>query len=329
MASATRRFCFLVDPPRELRAKKDSTVALARAAAAAGIEVFLATIADLSQSEDGVFARARAASIADDDARWFEWKEPRPSSPMPLEFFSAVWMRKEPPVDSTFSAAARMLAAAEERGARVFNSPRALLGENEKTAIFRHARWIAPTLVSADAAQIAAFHRAHGGAIVKPLDGMGGRGVFYSPAGDRNLPVILETLGCGARPLMAQKFIPQARDGDLRVFAVAGAVAPFCLARVPRAEDHRGNLAAGARAEARPLPPQARRIAEDIAPRLARSGILFAGLDILGDYLTEVNITCPTGLRETRDQAGYDGASAVVAATLAAIDAAPAPARDG
>ena len=325
-----RRFCFLIDPPRGLRAKKDSTVALARATAAAGIEVFLATIADLSQRAEGVFARARAAAISDDDENWFEWKEQ--SAPAPLESFDAVWMRKEPPVDSTFAAAARMLADAEARGARIFNSPRALLGENEKTSIFRHSRWIAPTLVSSDAAQIAAFHREHGGAIIKPLDGMGGRGVFHSPADDRNLPVILETLGCGARALMAQKFIPQARDGDLRVFVIAGAVAPQCLARVPSADDHRGNLAAGARAEGRPLPARARQIAEDLAPRLARSGILFAGLDILGDYLTEVNITCPTGLRETRDQTGFDGAQAIVAATVAAIEAAPAiesvPARE-
>lgn len=303
------RLAFLTDPPASLNPKKDSSVALMRAAARGGDEVFVLEKSGLVAEPGRLSFVARPAVVAEDDGGWLTMSAPETRA---SEFFDAALLRLDPPLDAAFLHALLLL---EQSAAPVFNAPRALREFNEKLAILNFPGLIPPTIASAEAAALTEFHRRHRGAVFKPLDGMGGRGIYISPPGDRNLRAVLELLGDGGRQaLMAQAYVPEARDGDKRVFVVGGRPAKWMLARVPREDDHRGNLAAGGRAEARPLGPAERRIAEAVAPLLKQNGVVFAGLDVLGDRLTEINITCPTGLREVRDQTGDDLAVEVLQA---------------
>ncbi len=308
------RLLFVINSPERLNPRKDSTIALMRAAVRADCTVFDAEISGLGMDECGVFFTARRVQISESDSMW---RKVLDSQILRGGDLDAVFMRAEPPVDSRFAAATLLL---DESSAPVFNAPRALRERNEKLSIMRFPRRIPPTIVSADISAVAGFHAKHGGAVIKPLDGMGGRGVYVSPEGDKNLRAVVELLGGGGRNLlMAQKYIAAAREGDLRVFVIGGKPMPLMLARIPRADDHRANLAAGGEARAVPLSPAAKSIAEEVGPAVAAEGVLFAGLDIIGEYLTEINITCPTGLREVRDQTGEDFAEEVINAARARI----------
>ena len=303
------RLAFLIDPPASLNAKKDSSVALMRAAVRDGDEVYVAQTADLLAQAGGLFLSAKPAAVSEDDSRWLSLSK---SEARPSGFFGAMLLRLDPPMNSAFLHATLALDFSD---APVFNAPRALRGMNEKLSILNFPELIPPTIATASAAEIVAFHREHRGAVVKPLDGMGGRGVYVSPENDRNLRGVLETLGNnGGEMLTAQAYLPEARTGDKRVFVVGGEPAKWMLSRVPREDDHRGNLAAGGKAKALPLGKSERKIAEAVAPILEGAGIIFAGLDVLGEKLTEINITCPTGLREVRDETGDDIATDIISA---------------
>ena len=213
----------------------------------------------------------------------------------PLASFAAVLMRKDPPFDMEYVYSTYLLELAESEGAKVINRPRAIRDYNEKMAIARFPEFTAPTLVTRDAELISAFIDEHRDVILKPLDGMGGASVFRVKNDDLNRNVIIETIGClGARSVMAQRFIPEIVDGDKRIVLIDGEPAPFSLARIPKAGETRGNLAAGGRGVAQPLTPRDREIAEGVGSRLAADGLFVVGLDVIGDYLTEVNVTSPT-----------------------------------
>lgn len=297
------RLLFVVDPLAGLKPYKDSSVAMMRAAVARGHVVFAAEARHLTV-KDGI-ARAACAALevrSDDD-----WYGVTQTDDCALMDFDAVVMRTDPPVDIDYLLATHLLGIAEANGARVLNRPAALRDFNEKLAILNFPAFVAPTLVSADAADIGRFLAEHHDIIVKPLTEMGGAGIFRLTTADANRNAILETLTRrGGRAIMAQRYLPAIKDGDKRILLIDGEVVPWALARIPLAGETRGNLAAGGTARAQPLSARDREIAEALGPSLAARGLLFVGLDVIGDWLTEVNVTSPTCFREIKDQTGFD-----------------------
>ena len=244
---------------------------------------------------------------AKDDHEWFK---PQGKVQAALTEFDAVIMRTDPPFDMQYLYSTQLLTLAEQQGAKVFNSGQAMRDFNEKLAILNFARFTAPTLVSTRAADVRAFLAEHGDIIVKPLDGMGGMGIFRLTERDPNIGSILETLmRLDTRTIMAQRYIPEIVHGDKRILVIDGEVVPFALARIPQQGETRGNLAAGGRGVAQELSARDREIAEPLAPELKRRGILLAGLDVIGSHLTEVNVTSPTGFQEITKQKGFDVAA--------------------
>ncbi len=331
------RLLFVADPLESFRTYKDSTYAMMVAAHQRGHTIYACDTADLVAlprpgALDGPRGLASVAAhatrvelrndpatvAAADDASSYDgwtggtspavaWFERGPAALMALAGFDAIVMRKDPPFDLEYLYATQLLERAQSEGARVFNDPRALRDHNEKLAILEFAQFTAPTLVSRDPARLRAFVVEHGEAVLKLLDGMGGASIFRARADDPNLSVILETMHrFGARTVMAQRFLPQIAEGDKRVLLIGGEVVPFCLARIPAAGEARGNLAAGGTGVARPLSAQDRRIGQALAPILAARGLLLVGLDVIGDSLTEVNVTSPTCFREITTQTGFD-----------------------
>ncbi len=275
-----------------------------RAAQARGHAVWVCEVENLLLHKGEVSAAARRISLTDNDEDWYRKHE---SERRPLKSFAAVLMRKDPPFDLEYVVATWLLSAAVREGARVFNAPDAIRDHNEKLAIAEFARFTAPTLVTRDAARLQAFIDAERDVVLKRLDVMGGENIFRVRIDDPNRNVIVETMSQGgSRSVMAQRYIPEIVKGDHRVLLIDGKAVPHCLARIPKAGESRGNLAAGARGEARPLSPRQREIAEALGPTLAKRGLLLVGLDIIGDYLTEVNVTSPTCFREITDQTGFD-----------------------
>lgn len=305
------KLLFVVDPLTELKPYKDSSVAMMRAAAARGHAVFACEARQL-QVKNGI-ARTGCSMLevhADDD--WYRITDTHDCA---LQDVDAVIMRTDPPVDTDYLLATHLLGVAEANGARVFNRPAALRDFNEKLAILNFPAFIAPTLVSADAAEIGRFLAAHTDIIVKPLTEMGGAGIFRLTAADPNRNAILETLTHrGRRAIMAQRYLPAIADGDKRILLIDGEVVPWALARIPQAGETRGNLAAGGTARAQPLSARDREIAETIAPWAKAHGIFLAGLDVIGDCLTEINVTSPTGFQEITAQTGHDVAAQFIAA---------------
>ena len=239
---------------------------------------------------------------------------------MPLKDFDAILMRKDPPFDSEYFYATHLLQQAEREGARVFNKPAALRDHPEKLSIMEFPQFIGPTLVTRDEADIQRFHAEHGDIILKPLDGMGGMGIFRVGPDGMNLGSITETLNRhGAQSLMVQKFLPEIAQGDKRVLVIGGKPVPFCLARIPQGNEVRGNLAAGGKGVARPISERDREIAEALGPVLAARGLLLVGLDVIGDCLTEINVTSPTCFQEIFDQTGFNVAAMFVDALEAAL----------
>ena len=314
---------FIVDPLAKLKAYKDSTVAMMREAARRGHAIFACTLDELSYSA-GVRASAHRLRITQEADPWYE---DLGSEVAPLTAFDAVLMRKDPPFDVEFLNATLLLSRAVSEGARVINDPQALRDHNEKLAIAEFAQFIAPTLVTRDIGLIRQFHREHGDIVVKPLDGMGGAGVFRLTATDSNLNSILETITAqGTRTVMAQRYIPEIVEGDKRILLIAGEAVPHCLARIPAPGESRGNLAAGGTGRAQPLSDNDRRIAAALGPVLAARGLLLVGLDVIGDNLTEVNVTSPTCFVEITEQTGFNVAAMFVDALEKEV-AAPGRAR--
>jgi len=306
------QFLFIIDPLPEFKAYKDTTVTMMRAAQSRGHSVFVCEQPGIAWRAGGVTAETTRLSLTDNDQDWYRADG---HARRRLAEFDAVLMRKDPPFDLEYVTSTWLLSAAEREGARVFNSPAAIRDHNEKIAITEFPQFVAPTLVTRDPRQIHAFVDEQQDVVVKRLDTMGGENIFRVRGGDPNRNVIVEIMAQGgARSVMAQRYIPEIVDGDKRVIMIEGEVVPYCLARIPKAGESRGNLAAGARGEARPLTPRDREIAEALGPALAARGLLFVGLDVIGDWVTEVNVTSPTCFREIQDQTGFDVAGMYIEA---------------
>ncbi|HDR9188453.1 TPA: glutathione synthase [Burkholderia vietnamiensis] len=303
---------FIADPLDRFKIYKDSTYAMMAEAARRGHAIYTCQPHQLAWTGSGVEADVQRVTIVGDtaDLHRHPWYEAAAHESRQLTSFGAVLMRKDPPFDMEYVTATWMLELAERAGAHVFNKPQSIRDHSEKLAIGEFPQFVAPTLVTRDAARLRAFHAEHGDVIVKPLDGMGGMGVFRVKADGMNLGAIIEMLGHdGTRSLMIQKFIPEIKAGDKRILLIAGEPVPYSLARIPQGSEVRGNLAAGGLGVAQPLTPRDREIAETLGPVLAARGLLLVGLDAIGDWLTEVNATSPTCFREIMEQTGFDVAA--------------------
>ncbi|GLU32858.1 glutathione synthase [Trinickia caryophylli] len=306
---------FIADPLSHFKIYKDSTYAMMAEAARRGHTIFACEPKHLAWTSGDVEATVRRVTMVGDpaDLHRHPWHENGAHEHRSLTSFGAVLMRKDPPFDMEYVTSTWLLELAQRAGARVFNRPQTIRDHSEKLAIGEFPQFVAPTLVTRDAARLRAFHAEHGDVILKPLDGMGGMGVFRVKQDGMNLGSIIEMLSHdGARSVMAQKFIPDITAGDKRILLIGGEPVPYSLARIPQGNEVRGNLAAGGVGVAQPLSPRDREIAETLAPVLASRGLLLVGLDVIGDWLTEVNVTSPTCFREIMDQTGFDVAGMFV-----------------
>ncbi|MBV6272179.1 glutathione synthase [Alcaligenaceae bacterium CGII-47] len=313
---------FVIDPLPTLKAYKDSSVAIMRSLVAQGHGLSIALMGDLFIDQGIVKAAATRIHLRD-GADWHGhdwWLADSGAQDTVLSGFDAVLMRKDPPFDMEYVYATHLFDYAQAQGARVFNSGLGIRNHPEKLAITEFAQFTAPTLVTRDMQRLRAFHEAFGDVIVKPLDGMGGAGIFRLQAIEPNLGSILETLTeLGSRTIMAQRYIPEIVDGDKRILIIGGEPVPYALARVPLHGETRGNLAAGGRGVAQALTEHDRALAQAIGPCLAARGVLLIGLDVIGDYVTEINVTSPTCFVEITEQTGFDVAARFVAALEHAV----------
>jgi glutathione synthase len=305
------RIAFVVDPLDALKPYKDSSIAMMREAARRGHEVHALEAGSMFVNRGSVMATVRHLALTGEDHPWHKVREERDAAA--LEDFDLVMMRKDPPFDQEYYYATLLLERAQAAGTRVVNDPRALRDWNEKLAILRFPAFTPPTLVASEMARVQAFIDAHADVVVKKLDGMGGTMIFRVAASDPNRNVIVETLtDSGRRTIMAQRYIPEIVEGDKRVLVIGGKPFPHCLARIPKSGETRGNLAAGGTGVARPLTARDREIGEVVGRELVKAGIVFAGLDVIGDWLTEVNVTSPTCIVEIAQQTGEDAARALM-----------------
>ncbi|QWP78754.1 glutathione synthase [Lysobacter sp. K5869] len=294
----------VMDPIGSIKIAKDSTFAMLLEGQRRGHRLWYVAPGGLSLDGGRALAKVASLRVQDDKAGWYElgnWSQ--------IELGSAhvILMRKDPPVDAEYLHDTQILSVAQRAGAFVVNDPQGLRDYNEKLAALLFPQCCIDTLVSRDAAELKAFVQRHGEAVLKPLDGMGGRSIFRAAAGEPNLNVILETLGDGGKHLvMAQKYLPDIKDGDKRVLLVDGVPVDYALARIPQGDEFRGNLAVGGRGEGRPLSDRDRWIAEQVGPEMRERGMLFVGLDVIGDYMTELNVTSPTCIRELDEQFGLN-----------------------
>jgi glutathione synthase len=292
----TVRLGVVMDPIQTIKPYKDTSLAMLLEASRRGWQLEYLELEDLSLRAGQALGRMRPLKVWDDNERWYELGE---ASERPLGELDVILMRKDPPFDSEFLYATHILELAEQAGARVFNSPRGLRDANEKLFAQHFPQCCPPTLVTSRAEAIRAFIREHGKVVLKPLDGMGGTAVFVIADGDPNASVIIETLtDYGRRYAMAQQYLPAIAQGDKRILVIDGEPVPYALARIPAAGESRGNLAAGGRGEGVELTARDRWIVEQVAPSLRERGLSFVGIDVIGDYLTEINVTSPTCVRE-------------------------------
>ncbi len=304
------KIAFAADPLSGFNLAKDSTYAMMREAAARGHELHAFRHADMIVSDGRVRANVSRIRLTGQAGSWFQVEETRQCA---LSDFDVVVERTDPPFNMEYIYATYLLELAESQGARVVNRPAAIRNHNEKLAITGFPQFTAPTLVTSDAAQVRAFHATHRDIILKPLDGMGGTGIFRVRDDGLNLGAIVETLTAdGTRTIMVQRFIPEIAHGDRRVLLIGGKVVPYCLARIPQAGEVRGNLAAGGTGVAMPVSEREREIGEALAPVLLERGLLLVGLDVIGHYLTEINVTSPTCFQEIMQQTGFDVAGMFV-----------------
>ncbi|MDQ6881256.1 MAG: glutathione synthase [Pseudomonadota bacterium] len=309
---------FVADPLETFKTYKDTTFSMMREAQRRGHRIAACGPEHLVwRSGDLVRAQVRDIRLTGESDRWFT----ETGAPVKaLKEFDAVVMRKDPPFDSEYFYATHLLEQAEREGARVFNQPAALRDHPEKLAVMEFAQFTSPTLVTRDAAQVRAFHDEHQDIILKPLDGMGGTGIFRVKADGLNLGSIVETLnGGGATSVMVQRFVPEITQGDKRVLVIGGKAVPFSLARIPQGSEVRGNLAAGGKGVAQPLSARDLELAQAIGPVLAARGLLLVGIDVIGDFLTEINVTSPTCFQEITGQTGFDVPAMFVDALEAAL----------
>ena len=299
------QFLFVADPLHTFNTKKDTTFVMMREAQRRGHTVFATEPKDISWEVGGrVMASVRKLRLTGDLKDWYEEIAVEQEA---LASFDAVLMRKDPPFDSEFFYATHMLSQAEREGAKVFNKPAALRDHHEKMAVMEFPELLGPTLITRNPQDIRAFHAQHQDIILKPLDGMGGMGIFRVGADGMNLGSIIETLNQnGATSVMVQKFLPAIAQGDKRVLIIGGKPVPFCLARIPQGNEVRGNLAAGGKGVAQPLNDADRAMAEKLGPVLLQRGLLLVGLDVIGDKITEINVTSPTCFQEIQQQTGCD-----------------------
>ena len=296
---------FVADPIEHFKIYKDTTFSMMREAQRRGHDISVCEPRHLRwQRGQPVTARVREISLTGEPDDWFREVVVHERA---LKEFDVVLMRKDPPFDAEYIYATHLLEQAEREGALVINKPRSLRDHPEKLAIMEFSEFTTPTLVTRDAAAVRAFHAEHQDIILKPLDGMGGMGIFRVKADGLNLGSIVETLNKeGAQTIMVQRFVPEIVQGDKRVLVIGGRAVPYSLARIPQGTEVRGNLAAGGKGVAQALTPQDRRIAEAIGPVLAERGLLLIGLDVIGDSLTEINVTSPTCFQEITEQTGFD-----------------------
>jgi len=294
----------VMDPIAAIHVKKDSTLAMLLAAQQRGWAIRYMEQHDLFLRDDAPFARTRALTVFDDPAHWYEFGEARTQ---PLAELDAILMRKDPPFDIEYVYTTYLLEQAEARGTLVVNNARALRDANEKLYCAWFPQCLPPMLVAREAALLKAFLHQHGEVVVKPLHTMGGRSIFRLRDGDPNTNVVLETMTeHGTRFTMAQKYLPEIVNGDKRILLVDGEAVPYALARIPTEGEFRGNLAAGGKGVGVPLTERDRWICAQLAPRLRADGLLFVGIDVIGDYLTEINVTSPTCIRELDKLYGLD-----------------------
>ncbi len=313
---------FVIDPLEGLKAYKDSSVAMMRALVARGHLISVVHQGDIFIDAGVVKAMARSIALhAHADLHGHAWWDYTSDfQERALLDYSAVLMRKDPPFDMEYVYSTHMLEYAQAGGAKVFNHGAAIRNHPEKLAITEFAQFTAPTLVTRDMGRIKAFHALHGDIIVKPLDGMGGTGVFRLKADDANRSAILETLTHdGQRTIMAQRYIPEIVLGDKRILLIGGEPVPYALARIPLAGETRGNLAAGGRGVAQPLTENDWKIANTLAPLLHERGLLLVGLDVIGSYVTEINVTSPTCFVEITEQTDFDVGQRFAQALEAAV----------
>ena len=303
----------VMDPIDHIKPAKDTTLAMMLAAQRRGHELHYLGLGDLWLRDGVAMGRARPAEVRDDAHDWYTLGE---AAVRPLGGFDAILMRKDPPFDTEYIYATYILERAEVAGALVVNRPQGLRDMNEKVYTAWFPECCAPTLITRDMADMHAFLHEHGRAVCKPLHGMGGRSIFVLDAGDKNASVVFETLtDYGQRYAIVQRYLPEiVTSGDSRVILVDGEPVPYALARIPSPADNRGNLAAGARGVGRPLDERDRWLASRIGPTLRDRGMLFVGLDVIGGYVTEINVTSPTGARELDRQFGLDVGALLVEA---------------
>src|SRR5687767_5531046 len=312
------KIAFVVDPLDSFKIHKDTTFAIMREAAARGHTLHALQQDDIAWRGGEVVGSATRITLTGEKPRWYRAEEPALA---PLAEFDAVLMRKDPPFDMEYVYSTYLLELAEAQGAKVFNRPRAIRDWNEKMGVARFPQFAPPTVVTRKDALIREFMAEHRDVILKPLDGMGGASVFRVRHDDHNLNVILETVTHhGGRTIMAQRYLPEIRDGDKRVLLIGGKPAPYCLARIPKPGETRGNLAAGGTGVARELTGRAREIAETLAPQLAKEGLLLVGPDVIADYLTEVNVTSPPCFQEITQQSGFNVAGMMRDALEATVE---------
>ncbi|MBK1873292.1 glutathione synthase [Marinobacter sp. 1-3A] len=300
----TVRLGIVMDPIEDIHFKKDSSLAMLLAAQNRGWEIEYMELQDLYLDGGKAMAHTRSLTVRKDPEDWFSYG---PARDRALGDLDAILMRKDPPVDDEFLMSTYILEAAEQQGALVVNPAAALRDCNEKLFATQFEDLTPPLLVSRSAKRFRKFYAEHGDIIMKPVNGMGGHSIFRVKENDFNLGVIIETLtNYGARQAMAQKYIPEISDGDKRILMIEGEAVPYSLARIPSQGENRGNLAAGGRGEGRELTDRDREICARVAPVIKEKGLMFVGLDVIGDYLTEINVTSPTCIRELDDTFGTD-----------------------
>jgi glutathione synthase len=320
MKTASRpRLVVVMDPIEAIKPAKDSTLAILLAAQARGWQLFYTELKDLWLRDGVAFARMAPLKVADDSAAWFTRGA---YSKAHLGDFDAILMRKDPPFDTEYVYSTYILERAQLQGALVVNHPQGLRDMNEKVYTAWFPECCAPTLITRDMHDMSEFLREHGKAVCKPLDGMGGKSIFVLEQGDKNRNVVFETLTAyGTRYAIVQRYLPEiVTAGDCRIILVDGEPVPFALQRMPSADDNRGNLAAGARAESRALNDRDRWLCGQIGPKLKAAGMLFVGLDVIGDYVTEINVTSPTGIRELNKKHDVDIGGKLIKAIAGILD---------
>jgi glutathione synthase len=297
-------FLFIADPLESFKIHKDSTLAMMRVAQMAGHRLWFCQSRNLLWKDNLVVADCQSLIIKPSSSSWYELAELESRT---LNSFAAVMMRTDPPFDIEYLNSTWLLSAAERQGAKVFNNPSAVRDHSEKISITEFPELIPPTLITRELSAVEDFHHQYQDIVIKPLDGMGGMGVFRVGSDGLNLASIVETLGeNGARTLMAQRFLPEITLGDKRVLLIGGEYVPFALARIPQGSEIRGNLAAGGKGVAMPLSEQEKSIAERLAPVLNARGLFLVGLDLIGGFVTEINVTSPTCFVEITEQTGFD-----------------------